>query len=161
MHSIQVLASGYTYYVLNPLESIQYDLQLASVPVNANATVEFYAALPSPIITNPQNAVYNESMVPLQFTLGSSASWIGYSLDGKANVTITGNTTLTGLTMGEHYLTVYTNDTLGTSYVSQTIDFSIALKDHYVTIAVIAVPVAIVFLITGLLLYRRHRRTAS
>ena len=46
-HSIQILVSGSTYYVLNPLESIQFNPQLASVPVEANTTVDFHVALPT------------------------------------------------------------------------------------------------------------------
>jgi hypothetical protein len=160
-HIIRLFVSGYTYYVSNPLASVIYTQQLASVPVEANSTISFNVALPTPIITSPQNIVYNERTIPLQVKLASSPSWIEYSLDGKTNITITGNTTLIGLSNGEHYLTIYTNDTLGNSYASQTIAFSVKTTDPYLTIVVIVIPIAIVCLIAGLLIYRRHRKTAS
>jgi hypothetical protein len=40
-------------------------------------------------------------------------SWIGYSLDNKPNVTITGNTTLTGLSNSSHNVIVYATDLAG------------------------------------------------
>ena len=43
-HSIQVFVSGYTYYCLNPLDSVIIPLQLASIPVEANTTINFYVA---------------------------------------------------------------------------------------------------------------------
>ena len=49
----------------------------------------------------------------MNFTLDFPAAWTGYSLDGAANVTLTGNTTLAGLSFGAHRLSVYANDTLG------------------------------------------------
>jgi parallel beta-helix repeat protein len=69
----------------------------------------------SPYITilSPQNKTYITSSIPLTFTVNEPTSWIGYSLDGQANVTISGNTTLTSLSYGQHSITVYANDTSG------------------------------------------------
>jgi hypothetical protein len=60
-----------------------------------------------------QNTTYNQTTLPLNFTLENPAAWIGYSLDDADNATITGNTTLSKLPSGAHKLTVYANDTLG------------------------------------------------
>jgi len=46
-------------------------------------------------------------------------------LDNQANVTITGDTTLSGLSEGSHSLIVYANDTVGNTGTSETIHFSI------------------------------------
>ncbi len=51
--------------------------------------------------------------------------WLGYSLDGKANVTIVGNTTLNNLDSGTHSITVYGNATQGEPISSETIFFTI------------------------------------
>ena len=45
-------------------------------------------------ILSPVNQTYNESSVPLVFTVDKTVNWTGYSLDGQQNVTITGNTTI-------------------------------------------------------------------
>jgi len=70
-------------------------------------------ASPSITILSPQNTTYTTSSIPLTFTVNEPTSWIGYSLDGQANVTISGNTTLTSLSDGQHSITVYANDTSG------------------------------------------------
>ena len=51
--------------------------------------------------------------IPLNFTLDEFASWMGYSLDAQANVTLSGNTTITGVSGGVHRIVVYANDTAG------------------------------------------------
>jgi hypothetical protein len=55
-----------------------------------------------PIISviSPQNNKYASSKIPLTFTLNEIASEIVYSLDGLDNVTIRGNSTLSGLPNG-------------------------------------------------------------
>ena len=68
----------------------------------------------SPAITiiNPQNTTYTVSTdIPLTFTSDASAVWIGYSLNGQPNVTITENTTLPSLVDGWHSVVVYVNST--------------------------------------------------
>ena len=68
---------------------------------------------------------YNVNTVPLEFVVNKNVPWLGYSLDGQENVTITGNTTLTGLTSGPHSLRVYAVDTFGNEGVSESFDFNI------------------------------------
>ena len=76
------------------------------------------------VIASPAPSTYLYSQVPLEFAVNETTSWIGYSLDGQANVTIAGNTTITGLTYGEHYVTVYANNTSGYMGSSETISFT-------------------------------------
>jgi peptide/nickel transport system substrate-binding protein len=76
-------------------------------------------------IISPISATYDTTSVPLVFTVDEAASWIGYSLDGAANVTVTANTTLTSLPYGSHRLVIYANDTLGNMGISNTVDFVI------------------------------------
>jgi parallel beta-helix repeat protein len=78
----------------------------------------------------PGNTTYRELLhdqanINLTFTLDFTASWIGYSLDGGANVTITGNITLTDLSYGLHDIIVYANDTSGNMYSSAKVHFTI------------------------------------
>jgi len=80
---------------------------------------------PTIVVLSPANATYDTTSVSLIFTVDESTSWIGYSLDGAANVTITGNTTVTGLAHGSHRIVVYANDTQGNMGVSNTVYFVI------------------------------------
>jgi len=79
---------------------------------------------PAISIQSPENKTYTISHVPLKFTVDQTTSWIGYSLDGQANVTITGNTTLSDLSDGSHHLIVYANDTFGNMGQS-TVNFAV------------------------------------
>lgn len=67
---------------------------------------------------SPANATYMADSVWLSITLNESTSWIGYSLDGSTNVTITGNILLQGLSEGPHSIMVYANDSINNSNVA-------------------------------------------
>jgi len=74
-------------------------------------------------IISPRNITYSDADIPLVFAVNEPTAWLGYSLDGQANVTITGNETLTDLTNGVHHIVVHANDTIGNMGVSESIDF--------------------------------------
>ena len=107
-------------------------------------------------IASPQNTTYATTDVALDFTVTEETSWIRYSLDGQANVTITGSTTLSDLTEGAHSVTVYAQDTAGETVASATVQFTIApgaeptqsdgipLDMAIIIIAVVAVAVVVV-----------------
>ncbi len=92
--------------------------------------------------------------------------WAGYSIDGRQNETVVGNSTISNLMGGNHNVTVYANDTFGNMGVSQTITFIVEKPQIEIVgstniIIILAVPVALVCIITVLLLYRRHRKTTK
>ena len=94
--------------------------------VNEEYTPIGYGTMPPTIsIVSPETKTYTTNNIPLTFTVNKPVSWMGYSLDGQANVTITGNTTLTGLPDGSHSLIVFAMDTSGNTGASETIYFSI------------------------------------
>jgi hypothetical protein len=68
---------------------------------------------PEIIITNPTNKPYSSSSIWLNFTVDEPTSWIGYSLDGEVNVTISDNILLESLSEGSHNLTIYSTDLAG------------------------------------------------
>jgi len=75
-------------------------------------------------ILSPENKTYT-NYVPVTFTVSESTSWIGYSSDGQANITITESTTLTDLSNGAHTIRVYASDAAGNTAASETIHFTI------------------------------------
>ena len=87
----------------------------------------------APTITNLsiQNKTYCTPYLNLAFNLNEDPqighSWLGFSLDNKANNTLAGNATLTNLTEGNHSLIVYANDSLGNMGKSDTVFFDVAL----------------------------------
>ena len=64
-------------------------------------------------IISPQNRTYNTNSVNLNYSIDESTAWVGYSLDGAANVSIAGNTTLINLADGLHFICIYANDLAG------------------------------------------------
>jgi PKD repeat protein len=79
---------------------------------------------PTITVLSPENKTHSTNTIPLTFTINEPAKWIGYSLNGQANATITGNTTLPPLPDGQHYVVVYANDTYGNMGMS-TVYFSV------------------------------------
>lgn len=80
---------------------------------------------PAISILSPQSKAYAVKDVQLAVVSSEPTSWIGYSLDGNANVTISGNKTITSLSEGEHSVIVYANDTAGNIGRSNIICFSV------------------------------------
>lgn len=108
------------------------------------------------VIMPVANKTYTVADIPLNFTLNEPASQITYSLDGQANVTITGNATLTGLSGGGHNVTVYATDNVGNTGVSETVDFSVEVP--FATTMVIAPAAFVAVLGVGLAVYFRKRK---
>jgi hypothetical protein len=121
--------------------------------------MESYTTIPPEIsLLSPLSQKYNESSVSLVFLLDKSVNWAGYSLDGEQNVTITGNTTLTGLSSGLHNVTVYAEDTFGNEGASETITFTVEAPEPFPTaLAIAASGVAVAIIAVGLLVYFRKR----
>jgi N-acetylneuraminic acid mutarotase len=108
-------------------------------------------------VLSPLNQTYTEPSVSLIFAVDKAVNWSSYSLDGRLNQTVTGNTTLAGLSSGLHSITVYSNDTFGNIGASQTITFTVALPIPTLTVAAVAGAVALVVVVAGLLVYFKKR----
>ena len=114
-------------------------------------------------IVSPENKAYTVSNVSLTFTVSEPTSWIGYSLDEQANVTIAESTTLTGLSDGKHSITVYANDTAGNTG-SETIYFSIETQqsEPFPTIWIVAATAIIAIGAVAFVVYfRKIKKTTG
>jgi hypothetical protein len=116
------------------------------------------------VVSPEQNVTYAVGNVSLAFTVDRSAAALSYSLDGAANVTVKGNTTIAGLSSGAHNVTVYATYPIGNTGGSQTIQFAIAPEkpeepEPFPT-AVVAVASAASIVAVGacLLFYFKKRR---
>ena len=115
---------------------------------------------------NSTSSIYNSTDIPLNFTVNRQIvglSWMGYSLDNQVNVTVGGNTTLTGLIYGFHNLAVYVNDTFGNMVKAETVAFSIAREpepqpESFPMIPVAASIATVAIVGVGLLVYfKKHK----
>jgi hypothetical protein len=113
---------------------------------------------PRVVILSPENKTYGESDIHSIFTVDEPVSWMGYSLDGEDNVTITGNITLAVLTDGFHSLKIYATDLVGHTGVSETVHFNIA---PFPTVLVVAVAVTITIAVAAAYLLLKRRKTIT
>jgi N-acetylneuraminic acid mutarotase len=107
-------------------------------------------------VVSPENTNYNSSSVSLAFTVNKPVAWLGYSLDGRENVTVNGNATIAGLPNGLHSVTVYAKDSFENTGASETISFSVEVPFPVVPVAAASVA-AIVAVGMGLLVYFKKR----
>jgi hypothetical protein len=112
-------------------------------------------------VLSPLNQTYNESSLSVVFIVDKPVNWTGYSLDGKQNVTITGNTTLTGLSSGSHNVTVYANDTYGNMAASETVTFTIPEPFPVVPVAAVSVAVAVATAAGLLVYFKKHHKNRT
>jgi len=89
-----------------------------------NGTVAVGNPVPQITVSSPiENTIYKSNSVDLAFTVNKATSWIGYSLDGHPNVTISGNTNFQAPD-AIHTMIVYANDTGGQMGHSDPINFT-------------------------------------
>jgi hypothetical protein len=101
-----------------------------------SAMVEYGSDLvpPSVAIVSPKNKTYCVNNIALTFALNEAPYWIGYSLDGQANVTISGYAKIADLSIGSHSIIVYANSLSGVAGHSQTVYFTIDTVPPTITI---------------------------
>jgi len=120
-------------------------------------TMDFTA--PKISVLSPEPLAYTTSDVLLVFGASEPVSRAAYSLDGQANVTVAGNTTLTGLSGREHALKVYGWDEAGNVGASEIVTFTVAVAQPFPTALVaLASLVSAVAVGAGLLLYFKKRK---
>jgi N-acetylneuraminic acid mutarotase len=133
---------------------------IAPSAVNEQYTpVGYGTVLPAIAVVSPENKTYNVTDVSLAFTLNKPAVWMGYSLDGQDNLTVTVNITLSGLANGLHNVTVYAKNTFENIGASANVAFSIEVPEPFPTIPVAVASVATVVVVgVGLLIHFRKRK---
>jgi hypothetical protein len=115
---------------------------------------------PNIVIEQPLNQTYSNSSVSLAFFVDKPVTWAGYSLDGRQNITINGNTTITHLSTGHHNLTVYANDTYGNMGTSETVNFAISESEPFpfVPVAAASAGLLIVVAVALVMCFRKRKR---
>jgi hypothetical protein len=149
-HTVTVYG-GYYYGGINQRYEV---FKRASVSFTVGKLI---TAPPSISLFSIENKTYDKADISLTFTISDSATQIMYSLDGEENVSISGNTTLTGLANGDHNLTLFAKDEAGNTGASRTIWFSVA--EPFPTTLVVLASVAAVAVVGGsLLVYFKKRK---
>ena len=111
---------------------------VAPVAVNEQYRPFGYGTVPPAVqAVSPVSQTYNESDVSLVFTVNKAVDWAGYSVDGGATVTMTGNATLEGLANGSHNVTMYAKDAFGNVGASETVSFTVDVPEPFPTAFVV------------------------
>lgn len=109
------------------------DIGDTNLPYNSKGYISGdYLPLVTPVTTmiSPvNNSSYYKTYVPLTFFVNEPTSWIGYSLNKTANVTVSDSTNLTGLANGWNNITIYAKNTFGKTGSSDTVYFFYCLGD--------------------------------
>ncbi len=159
---------GNVPYVIDGQNKDRYPLL---EPFNT-ATYLLETTPPKITVLSPLNQTFNESSVSIVFSVDKTINWAGYSLDGKNNVTVTGNSTITNnavtnvtianMTSGFHNITLYANDTFGNVGSSETVNFTIAIPPSksfsIVSVEAVLGGAAVVVVCVTLLVYLRKRK---
>ena len=126
--------------------------------ITGSSFVSFIIDTKPPKITvlSPENKVYDAADVPLEFIVDDLASQLSYVLDGQESVAIDGNITLSGLSNGEHNITVYAQDMAGNVGASETIRLSVELP--FPTTLVVASVITVAVVGIGLAVYFKKRK---
>jgi hypothetical protein len=127
-----------------------------SYDCEGNASFIFDTIPPKISILSIENKTYSADSIQLNFTTSEPVSQIIYSLDGQENVTINGNTTLTGLSEGDHNVTVYATDEAGKIGASETIYFRIEFLPTTFVVASL-VTVAVIGIVLLLVYFKKHK----
>lgn len=157
-YSVVITARGGGYIVDNTkvdyFDGTEYYFEMTTV-----STVNFTIATP-PVVTilSLKNETYDSSDVPLNFTVSETVSQISYVLDGQQNVTVTGNSTISGLTNGLHNVTVYAKDTFGNEGASETMTCTVKLEPFPTALVATTSGASAAVVCLGLLVYfKKHK----
>lgn len=94
-------------------------------PYSTGQIIIFYVDTMAPEVSNLSVNNTDSGDRLLSFTVDEEASWVGYSLDNQANVTVTDAAVLGDLPFGSHNVTVYAEDDAGNMGASETLYFTI------------------------------------
>lgn len=135
---------------------------IVSLPHWAYPTTDSKGSAPS-FVSPQNNGAYSSGDVALTYAVSDSNLLLSYSLDGQANFTLYGNTTLSGLSNGSHNVTAYATDVFGNTAALETISFIVKenivfISEPFQTTVVIAVSGASVAVAGAIALFYFKKR---
>ena len=133
------LSSGGQNYSTSISDSIDADFVVngsspnTSVSWSIDQVTIYHSDKTPPNITiyNPTNTTFSTNVLNLNVTADETTDDWQYSLDSNANETFSPNTTLSGLSMGQHHLIVYATDT-GDNTGKAEVYFTVSDDDSWV-----------------------------
>jgi hypothetical protein len=159
VHYLQVTFNGTSQSIDINHPWFSYDIPINGSSEIVHFTVDIDKIQPIVSVLSLGNITYNVPDVPLNFTVNEPVSEISYVLDGLDNVTLKGNTTLAGLSNGEHNVKVYATDEAGNTGASETMYFNVDTPEPFPTAtAATAAGASVTIIGVGLLVYFKKRK---
>ena len=152
-------------HIVKVTKNATFNLIMTGYSENVSSrTVGFLVTSPLEIsVMLPENVSYSADSLSLDFAVNEPVLWMGYSLDGKTNQTVGGNTTLNDLSYGSHNLTIYATDVYVEKWASGTVYFSLVQEKELFAelfpalLAVVAI-VTVAVVLVCLLFYFKKRK---
>lgn len=111
-----------------------------------------FEAPPAISVATPENRTYNNGTLPLNFSINGYYVKLCYSVDNLPKTEITGNTTLTELTSGNHSLVIYATDSFDNTVTSRNVYFTISAGGPFSTwVVAVLIMVIVAIAITSVL----------
>jgi len=113
--------------ILNILPSANCTVEGSTLTWNYTVdtiAIEFIPPSVNVNVISPQPKTYYSNLIPLTFEIDKTPSWIGYSIDGEPNATISGSTII-NVEDGAHQIVIYANDTFGNMGSSTVVYFTV------------------------------------
>ncbi|MCW4045309.1 MAG: hypothetical protein NWE94_07330 [Candidatus Bathyarchaeota archaeon] len=129
-----------------------------AVSINSSSEMIYFTVDTTPptiLFLSMESNTSDPTGAHLNLIVSESPSRMEYSLDGKENIALTGNVTLTNLPAGKHNFTVYVSDAHGNT-ASKTTTFSVAAPFPTVLVAAAVAPAAVAFLCVLVYLKKRN-----
>jgi hypothetical protein len=156
------VATAFAYETRHELDGIYYTTYYVRYKTISSSTANFTIDTTAPNIlsVSMENKTYDKASIPFVLVTNEPVSQVLYSLDGLDNVAISGNSTLTDLSAGNHTVTVYARDLAGNFGASETLTFTVAEPESFPSVPVVAVSALSIAAVTaaGLIFTRRRRR---
>jgi hypothetical protein len=140
LHYVKVDARGtYFYWKDYPVNGTSGKIYFTINPATQSTPEPTMEAVPEVVLLGIPNLTSTTSELAFNFTINKSAQWLGYSLDEKANVTISNSSnpllspdlyqqTLTDLQEGQHTIVFYAQDKNGNFGASEKATFTVTLS---------------------------------
>ncbi len=150
-HMLNITVSGLGGYWENGTEYLFNTQKTVSVrfAIPTNPTITF---------TSLQNATFETSSVPLNFTVDYPVTEMSFCLDGQEPMSISGNTTLTDLANGQHNVTVSATSKYGYSGLSEALFFNVNAPEFPVVPFIAVSAVVVVSAVAGVMVYFKKRK---
>jgi hypothetical protein len=162
-HTIKItiveIGRYYGYAEQNPYDNRIFTHYYDGFTITGSSLVKFSVDTTPPVVSvlPVENITCYPPEVQLNFTVNEKSSHMFYSLDGQDRVTISGNTTLSGLPNGAHNVTLYATDESGNTGVSETIYFSVNTPDPFPTVPVAAAAVVVAASVSVVAIFKKRK----